>query len=117
MRLYGNRYITATLEESEDKGMRTRLKTKRNKPIHLLLKFAALIILFLLSVSVFGEDGTNSGEVEVDMSELSAAKDAGPAVPEGTVLWKLGQHDGSAAEFTAVGSNGAKGYSALLQPQ
>jgi hypothetical protein len=89
--------------------MRTRLQKKRKKPIHLLLKFAALIILFLLSVSVFGDDGTNNGEVEVDMSELSAAKDAGPEMPEGTLLWKLGQHDGSDAEFAASGSNGAKG--------
>lgn len=89
--------------------MRTRLKKRTKKPVHLILKFAALILLFLLSVSVFGEDGgTNSGEVEVDMSELSASKDAGPVIPEGTVLWKLGQQDGSAAEFAAAGASGAK---------
>ena len=96
--------------------MRTRTKRTHTKPFHLLLKFAALIILFLLSVSVFGDDGTKSGEVEVDMSELSAANDAGPGIPEGTVLWKLGQHNGSAAEFAAAGSSGAKAVYNVASP-
>ncbi|MBW4084434.1 discoidin domain-containing protein [Paenibacillus sp. S150] len=38
------------------------------------------------------------------MSKLSAASDAGPELPEGTVLWQLGQQDGSAAEFAETGS-------------
>ncbi|WP_340021554.1 discoidin domain-containing protein [Paenibacillus sp. FSL K6-1096] len=88
--------------------MRTRSKKKPRRHFHLLLKFAALIILFLLSVSVFGEDGTKNGEAEVDLSGLSAAKDAGPEMPEGTVIWTLGRHDGSAAEFRAAGSSGVK---------
>lgn len=88
--------------------MRTRSKKKPRQPLHLLLKFAALIILFLLSVSVFGEDGTKDGEAEIDLSGLSGAKNAGPEMPEGTVIWKLGRHDGSAAEFKAAGSSGVK---------
>lgn len=88
--------------------MRTRTKKNKNKPLHLLLKFAALTLLFLLSVSIFGDDGTKRAEVEVDMSKLSAAKDAGPALPDGTVLWQLGKHDGTAGEFAAAGSSAAK---------
>ncbi|WP_445668076.1 discoidin domain-containing protein [Paenibacillus sp. FSL H3-0333] len=88
--------------------MRTRVQKKPSKYLHRLLKFAALIILILLSVSVFGDYGTKDGEDDVDLSSLSAAKDAGPEMPEGTVLWKLGKHDGSAGEFKAAGSNGVK---------
>ncbi|NQX47435.1 discoidin domain-containing protein [Paenibacillus tritici] len=88
--------------------MRTRLKKKPNKQLHRLLKFAALIILLLLSVSVFGEDGTNTGEEGADLSTLPTAKDAGPELPEGTVIWKLGKHDGSASEFRSAGSAGVK---------
>lgn len=88
--------------------MRSRLQKKPTKHFHRLLKFAALIILILLSVSVFGDERTNDGEADVDLSSLSAAKDAGPEMPEGTLLWKLGKHDGSAAEFKAAGSNGVK---------
>ncbi|CAH1215812.1 hypothetical protein PAECIP111892_04185 [Paenibacillus auburnensis] len=86
--------------------MRTKKKTTR--PLKLLLKFAALTILFLMSVSVFGDDGTKRGEVEVDMTKLSSAADAGPALPDGNVLWQLGQRDGSAGEFAASGSSDAK---------
>ncbi|MNB92711.1 F5/8 type C domain protein [compost metagenome] len=89
--------------------MRTRNKKKKTiKPLHLLLKFAALAILFLVSVSVFGEDGTKQGETEVDMTKLSSASDAGPELPDGSVLWQLGKQDGSSAEFAAAGSAGAK---------
>lgn len=88
--------------------MRTRVQKKPSKYLHRLLKFAALIILILLSVSVFGDYGTRDGEADVDLSSLSAAKDAGPEMPEGTVLWKLGKHDGSAGEFKAAGSSGVK---------
>ncbi|WP_376744634.1 discoidin domain-containing protein [Paenibacillus typhae] len=89
--------------------MRTRNKKKKTiKPLHLLLKFAALAILFLVSVSVFGEDGTKRGEVEVDMTKLSSASDAGPQLPDGTVLWQLGKQDGSSAEFAAAASAGVK---------
>jgi hypothetical protein len=42
------------------------------------------------------------------MTKLSAAGDAGPALPDGNVLWQLGQHDGSAGEFAASGSSDAK---------
>ncbi|WP_379154444.1 discoidin domain-containing protein [Paenibacillus sp. sgz5001063] len=83
--------------------MRTRPKKHTHKPLHILLKFVALTILFLLSVSVFGDDGTNKGEVEVDMTKLSSASDVGPKLPDGTVIWELGQHDGSAAEFAKNG--------------
>ncbi|UQZ35054.1 hypothetical protein C2I18_16915 [Paenibacillus sp. PK3_47] len=41
------------------------------------------------------------------MTELSASSNTGPEIPEGTVLWQLGQNDGSAQEFTAAGSSGA----------
>ncbi|AIQ45266.1 hypothetical protein R70723_04680 [Paenibacillus sp. FSL R7-0273] len=89
--------------------MRTRNKKKKTiKPLHLLLKFAALAVLFLVSVSVFGEDGTKQGEVEVDMTKLSSASDAGPELPEGSVLWQLGRQDGSSAEFAAAGSAGVQ---------
>jgi hypothetical protein len=86
--------------------MITRRST--HKPLLAILKFTALTVLFLLSVSVFGKEGTRSDEVEVDMSKLTAANDAGPEIPPGTLLWRLGQHDGSAREFTAAGSFGAK---------
>ncbi len=85
--------------------MRARTKKKTRKPLHLLLKFTALAILFLLSISVFGEDGTNKGKVEVDMSELSAANSVGPELPEGTTLWQFGRHDGSDAEFAETGAS------------
>lgn len=88
--------------------MRTRTKKKTNKPLQRLLKFAALALLLLLSVSVFGDNGTKRANVEVDMSKLSSAKDAGPALPERTVLWKLGQKDGSSKEFAAAGSSGVE---------
>lgn len=89
--------------------MRTRNKKKKTiKPLHLLLKFAALAILFLVSISVFGEDGTKRGEVEVDMTKLSSASDTGPQLPDGTVLWQLGKQDGSSAEFAAAASAGVK---------
>ncbi len=88
--------------------MRTRTRKKRIKPFHIVLKFAALAVLFLLSVSVFGNDGTSRTEVEVDMSELSAAKDMGPELPDGTLLWEIGKEDGSAAEFAESVSSGAK---------
>lgn len=96
------------MDESEDKRMRTRTKKNTNKPLKLLLKFAALTLLLLLSVSIFGENGTKRAKVEVDMSKLSSANDSGPALPEGTLLWQLGQHDGSAGEFAAAGSSGVE---------
>ncbi|WP_150265364.1 discoidin domain-containing protein [Paenibacillus tepidiphilus] len=42
------------------------------------------------------------------MSELSAAKDMGPELPDGTLLWEIGKEDGSAAEFAESVSSGAK---------
>lgn len=90
--------------------MRTKTRTnrRRNKLLKIALKFAALAILFLLSVSVFGNDETRHTQVEVDMSKLTAANDAGPDLPDGDILWQLGQHDGSAAEFAAAGASGVK---------
>ncbi|MEK5447956.1 discoidin domain-containing protein [Paenibacillus sp. FSL R7-0331] len=42
------------------------------------------------------------------MTKLSSASDAGPELPDGSVLWQLGKQDGSSAEFAAAGSAGAK---------
>ncbi|MFF2911878.1 discoidin domain-containing protein [Paenibacillus sp. NPDC057934] len=42
------------------------------------------------------------------MSKLTAANDTGPVIPHGTLIWRLGQHDGSAREFAVSGSSGAK---------
>ncbi|ASA26645.1 discoidin domain-containing protein [Paenibacillus donghaensis] len=85
---------------------RTRPKT-RIKPIKLLLKFAALTVLLLLSISVFGRGGTPHDEVVEDagLADLPVADDAGPELPEGEFLWKLGTHDESAREFTAAKSS------------
>ncbi len=87
--------------------MTIRTKPNIQKPLQLLLRFAALAILLLLSVSFFGDDGMRQGKVEVDMSKLSAAGDVGPELPKGTIVWQLGQHDGSDAEF-ADAASGAK---------
>ncbi|GGF83460.1 hypothetical protein GCM10010912_30720 [Paenibacillus albidus] len=43
------------------------------------------------------------------MSEWSAANEAGPEMPEGTLLWKMGEHDGSSREFAEASSSRAKG--------
>lgn len=85
--------------------MRTRKPS--NKPLKLLLKFTLLAILILLSVSFFGDERVQKETVKVDMSELSAPPESGPKLPDGTVLWQLGQHNGSAAEFAAAGSRDA----------
>ncbi|WP_151733154.1 discoidin domain-containing protein [Paenibacillus tengchongensis] len=42
------------------------------------------------------------------MSELSAAKDTGPELPDGTLLWGIGKDDGSSAEFAESVPAGAK---------
>ena len=81
----------------------TRRRTKKvtNKPLLILQKFSALTVMFLLSISVFGTDGTNTDKGDVDMSSLSAASDLGPEIPKGTTIWSLGKQDGSSAEFAA----------------
>ncbi|WP_081398166.1 discoidin domain-containing protein [Paenibacillus odorifer] len=83
-------------------------KISENKPLLLLLKFAALTVLFLLSVSVFGTNRTNDYKVGANIPRLSAGTDAAAEIPDGTVIWNLGQHDGSAAEFAASGTSGSK---------
>lgn len=83
-------------------------KISANKPLLLLLKFAALTVLFLLSVSVFGTNRTNDYKVGANIPRLSAGTDAAAEIPDGTVIWNLGQHDGSAAEFAASGTSGSK---------
>ncbi|WP_277470353.1 MULTISPECIES: discoidin domain-containing protein [unclassified Paenibacillus] len=42
------------------------------------------------------------------MTKLSSSSDAGPQLPDGTVLWQLGKQDGSSAEFAAAASAGVK---------
>lgn len=85
--------------------MRAKRK-KRYKPLLILLKFAALAVMFLLSVSVFGSDGAKIDEANLDMPAQMAANST--ELPEGTVLWRLGQHDGSTHEFAAASSSNAK---------
>lgn len=89
-------------DEREDKEMRA---LKLNKLLHLTLKLAALTILFLLTTSIFGSEGGEDGAVKVDMSKLSSAQVGEPKLPAGTVLWKLGKHDGSSGEFAAEKSS------------
>jgi len=92
-------------EESEDVEMR---ELKTNKRLPLTLKLAALCILFLLSVSVFGSRTGEDQAVKVDMTRLSSPQTVNSSLPAGTLLWKFGKHDGSAGEFAAAGSSAAQ---------
>lgn len=83
-------------------------KLTSNKPLLAILKFIALTVLLLLSVSVFGKDGGHNDNLENDLHNLTAAGDSGPQLPSGTLIWQLGQHDGSAKEFASVSSFNAK---------
>jgi hypothetical protein len=81
---------------------------KTNKPAHLLIKLAAMALLILLCTSLFGSEGSEDGVTKVDMTKLSSSGNKTSVMPAGTALWKLGKHDGSAGEFAAPDSPGAK---------
>ncbi|WP_410513699.1 discoidin domain-containing protein [Paenibacillus sp. BR2-3] len=82
--------------------------SKTSRTILLILKLTAMTILFLLCTSLFGSEGAEDGVMEVDMTKLSSADVTASIMPAGTVLWKLGKHDGSAREFVAADSSRAK---------
>lgn len=80
-------------------------KKATNKSLLILQKFSALTIMLLLSISVFGTDGTKNDKGDVDLSSLTAAGTLGPEIPNGTTIWNLGKVDGSSSEFAAKGAS------------
>ncbi|WP_379132306.1 discoidin domain-containing protein [Paenibacillus sp. sgz500958] len=81
---------------------------KKNKYILFILKMTALALLFLLYTSVFGSDEVKETEVQVDMARMSAPQTVRTVIPAGKMIWQLGRHDGSSAEFAAPKSSKAK---------
>lgn len=81
---------------------------KSNKPLLWTLKMIAVVILFLFTTSIFGSEGAEDNVTEVDMTKLSSAHVTNLNLPKSTVLWKLGNHDGSAREFAPANSANPK---------
>lgn len=87
---------------------KSKHKISDKKPLLLFLKFAALTVLLLLSVSVFGTNRTNEYKADANLSKLSAGNEMDIVIPDGSLIWKLGEHDGSAGEFAAKSISGSK---------
>ncbi|MFD1772701.1 discoidin domain-containing protein [Paenibacillus rhizophilus] len=73
------------------------------QPLAVLLKLAGFIILFLLSVSFFG----NEGAEETGMPKLSTDYKTAPVAPPGKTIWQLGSRNESAGEFSPKDSSSA----------
>ncbi|WP_340006978.1 discoidin domain-containing protein [Paenibacillus sp. FSL K6-0276] len=78
-----------------------RMKLSGNRPLLILLKSSTLIVLLLMTVSIFGMEGTSKGKV----GNVAAGKDLGPEFPKSTMIWRLGQHDGSSNEFADINAS------------
>ena len=61
---------------------KSKHKIADKKPLLLFLKFAALTVLLLLSVSVFGTNRTNEYKADANLSKLSAGNEMDIVIPD-----------------------------------
>jgi hypothetical protein len=76
-----------------------RFKISGNRPLLILLKFSSMIVVLLLSVSIFGIEKAPN---------VIPGKDLGPEIPDSSLIWSLGRHDGSSNEFAAISASNSK---------
>lgn len=86
------------------------MRTSRNMNRYFLLiaKLAGLGLLVLMTLSFLGGPKDEKGRTTVDMSKLSAPSVTRADIPKGTTIWKLGTHNGSAAEFAKPAAGAAE---------